>query len=162
MPARLGRDETHKGRWLRKLAAEGFQPEIHVLEEVVNPDDLEPAEIRWIAEARTDGWPLTNLTDGGEGMRGFTHGPEAREKIRQAKLGKPRPDLAARNAAQAGKPGRKQSLEEIEKRRASLWGNQRSLGRVRPESERRAIAEAKRGIWRKVPRVRINLLGGAS
>jgi hypothetical protein len=56
--------------------------------------------------------PLVNLTDGGEGGFGMILNDEAREKIRQFQL----------SLNKKGKPGRKKSIEEIEKIRKKLTG----------------------------------------
>lgn len=66
-PPELAKDPTHKGNWLRNLIDSGGFPIIRVLEVVESVDALIPAEIRWIAEGREQGWPLTNATPGGDG-----------------------------------------------------------------------------------------------
>lgn len=58
--------------WLAELKAQDMEPEIVVLEEC----DMETwpgAEIAWIAKGRALGWPLLNITEGGEagGKIGF-------------------------------------------------------------------------------------------
>jgi hypothetical protein len=81
----LTKDRTHKGHWLRKL---GAAPLVLVLEEVQD-GNLAEREVWWISFGRSEGWPLTNETDGGEGGhtgRKFT--PEHRARISAANKGR--------------------------------------------------------------------------
>lgn len=64
---RVGRDTSHRSNWIRELLRLGLRYEVIILEELAVLIDLDEAERRWIAHGRTAGWPLTNLTDGGEG-----------------------------------------------------------------------------------------------
>lgn len=57
----------------------GLTYEIEVLEELTAKECLPDAEREWIAEARRQGAPLTNCTDGGEGM--LNPIPEVRAKM---------------------------------------------------------------------------------
>lgn len=89
------------GDWTRELRAAGFNYEIVVLELVADPKSvgvqcwwwtgknttaLCDAERWWIAFGRALGWPLTNLTDGGDGISGYQHRSESRAKARAAAL----------------------------------------------------------------------------
>lgn len=79
------RDHCHN--WIRSLVESGRKPEIIVLETL--PDDssaaeLKNAEIRLISFFRSLGYPLTNLTDGGEGTSGYKQSEETRRKIGEA------------------------------------------------------------------------------
>ena len=58
----------HVLNWLRQLLAEGLMPEISILERVNDDEDWREREQAWIAHAREVGWPITNETDGGEGI----------------------------------------------------------------------------------------------
>src|SRR5215471_17614027 len=64
---KLDLDFTPKAKWIRELRREGYEFEIVVLEQVEDGRDLAAAEIRWIANGCAQGWPLKNLTDGGDG-----------------------------------------------------------------------------------------------
>lgn len=55
--------------WLVDLVREGICYEIVVLQEP-SREELNDCERWWIAYGRASGWPLTNLTDGGEGALG--------------------------------------------------------------------------------------------
>lgn len=65
------KDQTNsrRGRWIRRLAQENLEPLLYILEgPCVN---WEEAERRWIAfYLDTEGIVLTNLTEGGDGLRG--------------------------------------------------------------------------------------------
>lgn len=63
------------------LARLGLEPCIEVLQEVEDAEALSKAERRWIAYFRDMGCPLTNLTDGGEGVWGRVNSPETRERM---------------------------------------------------------------------------------
>lgn len=165
LASRLRRDRSHKANWIRELLAAGLAYTIVILEQVEDASLLDASERRWIAHGRAQAWPLTNLTEGGDGptearpkvvrekireacrrpeaiakmsaankgrvrtlehqeklataIRGRKHTPEARAKmsatrtgivfspdhrasIAASKLGKPRPDVAARNASPEG------------------------------------------------------------
>lgn len=56
-------------RWLRKI---NFKAQVKLIETVVI-DQLWQAERKWIKYYRDHGYPLTNLTDGGEGTSGYSH-----------------------------------------------------------------------------------------
>jgi hypothetical protein len=80
----LDRESTHKANWIRQLQQLGLSYGVIVLE-TVPEDRLSEAEILWIARGRDEGWPLTNLTDGGDGCRASE---ETRSKMSLAKKGK--------------------------------------------------------------------------
>lgn len=79
-------------KWIAREEAAGFQI---IITSVVEDAILHQTEIELISQYRALGVRLLNVTDGGEGTIGW-HG----------NLGNKRPDLAERNRAQAGKPGR--------------------------------------------------------
>lgn len=67
---------THYRRWQKKLRNLGLVPRWEVLEEDLTWDEARELEREWIASGREDGWPLTNITDGGGGA-----GPEKMREI---------------------------------------------------------------------------------
>src|ERR1700694_1006043 len=89
-PAHMLRWPSHKTNWIRELQGLGLKYEIQILEVLPTADALCDAERRWIAHGRAQGWPLTNLTDGGDGVPGIVFSKERNEKIRQAFKGKTR------------------------------------------------------------------------
>jgi hypothetical protein len=71
-PSHLCNDNTYKGRWLRKLHKDNVKVDIVVLQTLEEVDQLNDAEIKWIAIAREAlGARLTNVTAGGEGATGM-------------------------------------------------------------------------------------------
>jgi hypothetical protein len=72
---------THKNHWINKLLKQGLRPEIIELEKVLY-SDFSNAEKKWIAFYGRD--KLTNDTDGGEGMMGWTPSEETKKKISKA------------------------------------------------------------------------------
>lgn len=83
----LHKDRTYKGNWLRKLKDEGLECEVEVLE-VMPKELLSEGERFWIEYAKCLGWPLTNLTDGGEGLHGHVFSEEHKAKISSANKGR--------------------------------------------------------------------------
>ena len=123
-PSRMRRDaRLHSTRWLSGLLRSGRMPQISVLEEVPLAD-LDSAEGFWIAQGRGLGWPLTNLTGGGGGRRGFTLSIETRAKIGAAQRGRKRAPLGAEHRAKlsAAGLGRKFSLEHKANLSAAFMG----------------------------------------
>jgi hypothetical protein len=68
----------------------GFLPEIQILEEFDNKDQLCDAEQFWISYFRFVGCDLTNATNGGDGMPGFKYSDSSRQKMSQAARARPR------------------------------------------------------------------------
>jgi hypothetical protein len=80
----LNYHRTQKNSWLKGLLSAGHRPTMHVLE-LVDHQDANAAEIRWIAKATAKGARLTNGTAGGDG--GAVTSPEAKARILAAHLG---------------------------------------------------------------------------
>lgn len=72
---------TYKARWLKGLLDSGHVPEVRVVDEG-DGESWAEAERFYIKFYRDEaGSPLTNMTDGGEGLSGWIHTPESREKM---------------------------------------------------------------------------------
>ena len=132
-------DQRHISNWLRLI---NLQPAVKILEAPEAPTlkalklALNESEIYWIAEGKRRGWHLTNLTDGGGGMRGASsrtraklrllrlgtkHTPETIAKLRAANLGKKHtPETRAKMSKQ--RMGKKPTLESIAKSSATQKG----------------------------------------
>lgn len=78
--------KCHRSNWLKELKRLGLRPDMVLLEMVVGEWPWQEAERFWIARGRALGWPLTNNTDGGDGVCGLP--PESRERIRRTWLGR--------------------------------------------------------------------------
>jgi hypothetical protein len=81
-------EHGHVGNWIKNLAKEGLRPKIHVIQENVDPFVLRQAETFWIEYFRSLKFPLTNITDHGEGVWGIRQTEEHRLKVSQAMKGK--------------------------------------------------------------------------
>jgi hypothetical protein len=123
-PANLAKDYTHKGNWIRQLHGLGLSYLTRVLEEVGTKNELPAAEQKWIALGRDQGWPLTNITEGGEGSFGWV------------------PTLVTRARMSAAQRGRTPS-DEARARMSASWGPRRERG-VSDES-RAKMSAAQRG-----------------
>lgn len=93
--ARRQSGDSHRERWLRKVLATNQRPNIALIEETEDPT----RERFWILHHRAAGDPLTNCSDGCDGLNRLTekeraaliesgcylrHGEEARQKIAEA------------------------------------------------------------------------------
>ncbi len=134
------RRTAHVQCWILSLLSQGKNPVIEVIDEV--PDDLwESAEMGYIHLYRSRGTRLTNIGIGGDGG---TFTAEVRKKFSVLRLGRKFSDVTKKrmSLSKVGKPnynwlgkkhseaskekmrlahlGRKQTLEHVSKRRASL------------------------------------------
>lgn len=137
--ARANRDQTYCGRWKRTLLVEGILPVLTIVESG-SGSGWGSAESKWVAHFKSLGHRLTNLTDGGDGTRGYQwpiekirkltdeqkkrigdahrgrkHTPESRTNMRVAHLGRKHTPEQTAKISQANR-GRKQSEEERAKR----------------------------------------------
>lgn len=70
-------------RWISRLGREGMKPEVIELE-TVRDGQWQEAEQFWISYMRAIGCPLLNATAGGDGLHGFAHSAETRQKMSEA------------------------------------------------------------------------------
>jgi len=127
----------YKKYWVQSLLDKGLEPGHVVLLELSGPEYLDAAEMFWIQELRSRGCALTNLTDGGGGLRGYRRqgpsslkgkprSPEVRAKISASLFGRPLSNehRVKLMIAHTGKPsphkGRSPSPEHRAKLSASL------------------------------------------
>lgn len=81
---------SYKSSWMQSLLKEGKQPEIIILDDTpTDYEELSSLEVEWIKRKKEEGCPLTNLTDGGEGTRGYKHSELTRKLLSSLKIGKP-------------------------------------------------------------------------
>lgn len=78
---------THKEAWIKGLLAQDRRPVAYTLELVWPGNDWATREMHWINFARKMGYRLTNLTEGGDGLRGYIYDDDLRDKKRQQMLG---------------------------------------------------------------------------
>ena len=102
------RSNTHRCHWIQSVIQKGSRPQQIILEELPDGSDWQSREKYWIAYGRKVGWPLTNGTDGGDGVVNLT--PDSREKIRRAWLGRKHTPESRRKMSEAIK-GKKHTEE---------------------------------------------------
>ena len=90
-------------------------------------------EVELIAKQRSEGFELTNMTDGGEGVSGLKHSPETIAK------------RAASLKAVFAERGKVNPPSQREAARRNALGNKNCVGRVLPEDHKRKISESLRG-----------------
>lgn len=73
------RVKTYKERWAASLILRGRPPSALILKECTSNDEANTEEIRLIAYFRSLDFPLTNVTDGGEGTPGYKMPKEVSE-----------------------------------------------------------------------------------
>ncbi len=148
----------HVYNWIRSLES---APGALEVERCGSPEELEAAEMEWIAEARRLGVRLTNATDGGEGSAGRKIGADTREKMSAAKRGRPSPPQSAesRERTAAFHRGRKRSPETCARIGASRLGKP---GRKLTDDQRsalRAAIESPIANARRLANLRARLIG---
>lgn len=63
---------TYKEAWIKGLMNRGLKPVIELIEEC-NSFNWVEREKYWIGYARQNDWPITNLSEGGDGFHGVRH-----------------------------------------------------------------------------------------
>lgn len=61
---------THKNRWINSLLKLNLKPEIQLVDETDDPNEIKLMEIKYIKQFKDGGFLLTNATLGGDGMLG--------------------------------------------------------------------------------------------
>lgn len=90
----------HRSHWLQSLKANKKRPHQVILQELDDDSYWQSCEIAWIKHGKQMGWPLTNNTDGGDGVcnlpeetrkrmakvwTGRKHKPESIAKLKAAR-----------------------------------------------------------------------------
>jgi hypothetical protein len=102
----------HKHAWIRILIELGLEPLVVALEENVLVDNAKEREQYWVSYAKSNGWPLTNMTSGGEGAPRVSK--DTAKNISIALKGRPFSDShkAALKAARAKYPPMSQETKD--------------------------------------------------
>lgn len=123
---------SHKDRWIAKMAP--LEPEIIPYAIELSYEEACFLEIQVIKELREKSFDLINIRDGGQGGVRF-HSEESRRRLSESRRGSGNPMFGkpawnrgipqsseAKAKVSASLKGRKQTLESVEKRRASMTG----------------------------------------
>lgn len=133
------------GNWINSLKKQGMKPIIEFPEKDLTEKEAFALERKLIKRAKEEGHPLTNLTDGGEGLSGFKHSEESKKKMSELAIGKTHTDETKKKLSISGKgrPGfwTGKSLSEDHKNRLS----ESHKGYTMPESQKEKIAIANMG-----------------
>lgn len=140
----------------KTLLAQGEEPAVTLLETC----DEASADIRetfWIAHLANEGAPLTNLTQGGGGIRGWRHSEEAKARIGASQRARPRTahekehlrsinlgrEMTPEHKAKIGASLKGRVVSDITRRRCSTTqlGNQNALGCIRTAETRAKMRE---------------------
>ena len=120
------RSSCHRTHWIQSVLAKDSRPGLVILEELSDNADWQAVERKWIAYAREAHWPLTNSTDGGDGVLnlcadakakmaktwiGRKHRPESLIKIGRASKGRKKSEAS------------KQVMREKMKGRKITWAD---------------------------------------
>lgn len=81
---------SHKNNWIINLVCKGLVPKITLLEDTEAPNQ---SEILWIAQLRSWGFRLTNMTDGGDGNNGQVFTEETKKRMSDIRKGKKLSDV---------------------------------------------------------------------
>ncbi len=160
--------KTHCGRWIKLILLKELKPQLIILE-CCEHSLWKERERFWISYSRSKGWPLTNLTEGGEGVTPTDEtrkkmseiafkrmaSPEARAKISEAKKGKKLTVEHRKKISEGGK-GRKHSNETRKKMSESGKGktfsdehckniSESHKGRIPSDEARKKMSESLKG-----------------
>jgi len=143
---------------IRKLMSLGMKPIITKVEENVSDEQAIDFECLLIAEMRDIGIPLTNMTDGGDGAKGYKHTEEHKQMMRELFVGrifteehrqamsKPKSEEGRANIAKARLTTTYRPSEETKRKTSEALLGRPSPMKGRKQSEE---AKAKMSAWRK-------------
>jgi predicted GIY-YIG superfamily endonuclease len=83
------KSNCHRSHWIQALARRGLKPVMQIVECIDGEHAWQESERHWIAYGKRNGWPLTNNTNGGDGVPGLPE--ETKARIRAASLGRKYP-----------------------------------------------------------------------
>lgn len=87
--------------WFQKLKREDAWPELHMCQAGISENDVDNAEIQWIANFKAMGWDLVNTSPGGLVCKGVSE--ETKKKISKSKTGQKLSKEARKRMSQAQK-----------------------------------------------------------
>lgn len=143
---------------IRKLTKLGLSPIVCKVEENVSDKQALDFEMLLIAEMRDIGIPLTNMTDGGDGAKGYKHTEEHKQMMREKfknriiteehrqAMCKPKSEQGRKNIAEARLTTNYRPSEETKRKTSEALKGRPSpmIGRIQTDE-----AKAKMSAWRK-------------
>ena len=127
--------------WRNVVAKHGHT--VQILRECDSEDEAFAYEVSLIAQYRSMGYPLVNMTDGGDGLRNPS--PETRARISEALKGhRPTPEARARNS-EAQKKASARPETRARRSEASKGRSPWIKGRSHTPETRARISEAHKG-----------------
>lgn len=121
----------HRSHWLQSLKARGLRADMAILERIDGAYPWQHSERFWIAYGRANGWPLTNNTDGGDGVPGLS-GP-SKERMASTWIGrKHKPEsiqkmVATKKATYRCSVETRKRMSEAHTGRDITWGDKLSI-----------------------------------
>lgn len=120
--------KCHRTHWLNELKKLGLKPEIVYLERIEGGWPWQESEKFWIAYGRKHGWPLTNNTDGGDGVSGLHE--DAKAKMREHGWWRGRKHteetkrkIAEKSRGRMASPERRAKMSKLMRGRQITWGD---------------------------------------
>lgn len=130
----------HKDRWVRQLRRANLAPRMIIVQRVPKSCWKE-AERYWIKFFRERGCPLTNSTDGGDGLAGYRASAETRAKMRAAWTRRARPLKRRPHTEETREKLRQATLKQFENPEARAAVGEVHKGK-QISAEHRAIVSA--------------------
>jgi len=134
-------EKTHKNNWIKSLLNDSIKPIITLIEEVDDDKWIE-REMYWINYYKSNGFNITNSTDGGEGMNNPTE--ETRKKLSYASKGENNPNF--------GKKRTKEINDKINEIRVCVHTEETknklreiNKGKIISQETRNKISKSKKG-----------------
>ena len=113
--AKHGRYHVH--RWIGCLLKEGVSPVMEIVEDKIEDGKHGEVERSWIQHFKSEGCKLTNLTDGGEGVKGLARTPEMIDRMRKSLTGR---HLSPEHRAKLSRIRKGRKVTEETRRRMSI------------------------------------------
>lgn len=148
MSAARNGGHTHVCHWINRLLKDGEYPIILELE-VTDEEHDDDREIHWIAHFRAEGFNMCNHTDGGGGIKNFSHSEETKQKQRDIMMGDKNPMYGKGEDRKGEKNwfyGKNHDAAAKRKMSACNKGkNNPNYGKVTSEETRQKLSEAHKG-----------------
>lgn len=119
----------HHKNWINSLKKQGKTPRVTIIEQNLSEQQSLEREIFWIKTYKDRGCKLTNATEGGDGVSGHKHSPEARIKMGAANKGRKRSKEEVANVV-AAITGKRRTDEQKANISASLKGKKLSAEHI--------------------------------